>query len=45
MAFNTAGTIHYLAITYLFVHDYITVVLNTLLAVRLIVLLIIIRIS
>jgi len=41
MAFNTAGIIPYLAITYYFVHDYITVVLNALLAVRLIVLLII----
>jgi len=38
MAFNTAGIIHYLTITCYFVHDYITVVLNALLAVRLIVL-------
>jgi len=43
MAFNTAGIIHYMAITCYFVHDYIIVVLNTLLSGRLIVLLIIIR--
>jgi len=45
MAFNTAGIFHYLAITCYFVHDYVTVVLNALLAVRLIFLLIIIRLS
>jgi len=43
MTLNTAGVIHYLAITCYFVHDYITVVLNTLLVVRLIVLLISVR--
>jgi len=36
MAFHTAGIIHYLTITSYFVHDYITVVLKTLLAVWLI---------
>jgi len=34
-AFNTAGTIHYLVITCICVYNYITVVLKTLLAVRL----------
>jgi len=43
MAFNTAGIIHYLAITCYFVQNFITVVLKTLLAVRLIALLIIVR--
>jgi len=42
MAFNTADIIHYLAITCYFMHNYITVVLNTLIAVQLIALLIII---
>jgi len=41
----TVGIIHYLAITCYVVHNYITVVLKTLLAVRLIALLIIIRLS
>jgi len=45
MTFNAAGIIHYLAITCYFMHTNLTVALKTLLAVRLIALSIIIRLS